>query len=185
MDYGRLLMRFASIILAFPCLLAACASSPPAAAPVASKLGSAPVAAETRPAPIATKPSAQLDWKRLEAAVAEAARDKRMKPAPEKLHSMAIAYARDINRIPVEDMKQFHIDRASLVLERDVFSGETLAEGAALRATVSGGGGGGSTRGARNTSRNTGSNSSRSNSSSSNSNGNNNSSNRSNNSNGF
>ncbi|MBL8745066.1 MAG: hypothetical protein JNK58_01780 [Phycisphaerae bacterium] len=146
-------MRIGPVVRVLPLvLLSACASNRPSPMPVASKAGSVPAQVEPRPAIAADPAEAPLDWKRLEAAVAEAARDKRMKVAPDKLHSMAIAYARDINRIPVEDMKQYHIDRASLVLERDVFSGEALAEGAALRATVTGGGGGGgSTRGTRNT----------------------------------
>lgn len=144
-------MRTGVILLFSPFLMAACATQQPTTTPAASKLGSEPAEVVAQPAPAPAKASAALDWKRLEAAVAEAAKDRRIKYAPDKLHDMAAAYARDINRIPVEHMKQYHINRAALVLERDVFSGETLAEGAALRATVNGGGGGGSSRGSRNT----------------------------------
>jgi hypothetical protein len=95
---------------------------------------------------------APLNWARLEAAVIEAGKDAKRRVPPDRVRAAAIAYAKDINRIAVEDMKQYHVDRATLVLEREVFSGETLAEGAALRARVTGGGGGGSTRGSRNSS---------------------------------
>lgn len=143
-------MRMGLTVVILPLLLGACASSQQPPAALASKAGSEPAPIEARPAPVRAD-SAALDWKRLEAAVAEAARDKRMRIAPGRLRAAAIAYAHDINRIPAEHMRQFHIDRASLVLERDVFSGETLAEGANLRATVSGGGGGGGVRGSRST----------------------------------
>jgi hypothetical protein len=137
-------MRTTSAILAVSFLLGGCASTPQPPAAVASKVGSEPAPIEAEPATPRTAADAPLDWARLEAAVAEAARDKRMKIPPAKMRDAAVAYAKDINRIPVEYMRQYHLNRAALVLEREVFSGETLAEGAALRATVSGGSGGGS-----------------------------------------
>lgn len=137
-------MRTTSAILALSVLFGGCASTQQPPAAMASRVGSEPAPIEAEPATPRTAEDAPLDWARLEAAVAEAARDKRMKIPPAKMRDAAIAYAKDINRIPVEYMRQYHLNRAALVLEREVFSGETLAEGAALRATVSGGSGGGS-----------------------------------------
>lgn len=137
-------MRTTSAIFALSLLLGGCASTKQPPAAMASKVGSEPVPIEAEPATPRTAADAPLDWVRLEAAVAEAARDKRMKIPPAKRRDAAIAYAKDINRIPIEYMRQYHLNRAALVLEREVFSGETLAEGAALRATVSGRSRGGS-----------------------------------------
>lgn len=85
-----------------------------------------------------------MDWSRLEAAVAEAARDNDIKIPQGKVRSAARLYAHEINRVEQGGLQQFHLDRAAIVLEREVFSGVTLAEGATLRGRVSGGGGGSS-----------------------------------------
>jgi hypothetical protein len=137
-------MRTTSAIFALSFLIGGCASTQQPPAAMASKVGSEPALIEAEPATPRTAADAPLEWARLDAAVAEAARDRRMKIPPAKVREAAVAYAMDINRIPVEYMRQYHLNRAALVLEREVFSGETLAEGAALRATVSGGSGGGS-----------------------------------------
>lgn len=153
-------MRIAAIITtATTIMLCGCAGTGEGPRPVASTSGSAPVSPVPRPAAPVERQT--LDWSRLEAAVNEAAKDKKMKIPPGGAREAAMNYARDINRIPVEEMQQYHLDRATIVLEREVFSGVTLAEGAALRGTVSGGGGGGggsrtsgmrnSTRGSRST----------------------------------
>lgn len=111
-----------------------------------SRLSEAPAAGtlvtETEEAPPA--PSLDgLNWARLEAAVVEGAREQRQRIATDQVRDAALAYALDINRTRPEYLRQFHLDRAAIVLERDVFSGVTLAEGASLRGTVSGGSGGG------------------------------------------
>lgn len=150
-------MRLPAVGCAVVLVLGGCASEPARPGAVASKEG-AVVGYEQ----IGVEEGAALDWARLEAAVEEAARDRRLKLPREKVHAAAIAYAKDINRIPEVQMRQFHIDRAVLVLEREVFSGETLAEGANLRATVSGGSAGGrsgssrSSRGSRDIGRTSG-----------------------------
>lgn len=118
-------------------LVIGCASPQRGPAPVMSSDSRAVVAAESAPKP------ELLDWSRLEAAVVESAKDQGARLPADRLRSAAKAYALEVNRVEEAALRQFHIDRAAVVLERQVFTGVTLAEGAALRAIVRGGSGGG------------------------------------------
>ena len=131
--------------LVFVALVAGCASPAIRPGPNAALSAVNPAPARAEPeAAAAPSLDASLDWTRLEAAVTEAGRDHKKRIPAEKLREAALAYALDINRTKPEHLRQYHLDRAAVVLEREVFSGVTLAEGASLRGTVSGGGGGGS-----------------------------------------
>jgi hypothetical protein len=138
------------ICLALACgvLAGGCASSAGRGEPNAawSGLNEAPAAVEPEAISADAPSAAGLDWSRLEAAVVEAARDQKKRIPADRLREAALEYALDINRIPAAGLRQYHLDRAAVVLERDVFSGVTLAEGASLRGTVSGGSGGGGSR---------------------------------------
>lgn len=115
-----------------------CSNAPEFGSPIASMHGQAIDAPE--PAAVDQSPDAPLDWTRLERIISDTAKDQGKTMAQDSVRPAAETYAKKINARHVDEMKQFHLDRAALILERQRTSGVLLAEGANLRGRATSGG---------------------------------------------
>ncbi|MDX2114794.1 MAG: hypothetical protein SFZ24_04125 [Planctomycetota bacterium] len=91
--------------------------------------------------PVQEETAKPLDWSKLEALIADQVKYLSAPPPPEELREKAVRFAQFVNSRDVEEMQQYHVDRAAWVIQRERITAVTMAEGVTLRGTASSAGG--------------------------------------------